>query len=507
MRTVEADTVIIGSGLAGVLVARELASPAHPVAMVERGSFLSWEEQIRRHESGATLRPEGDGEGSVHNDENAPDGVDWVWEYVYGVGGTCNHWIGTCPRFLPEDFEMRSRYGVMTDWPLSYEDLAPYYALAERALGVSGARSGLTPGADPPLPPHPLSPQDRAVARHLRPFIPLAQARPSRAVGARPACCGSTRCELCPVDSRFSVLNGLGEVLERPGLRLLTETIAARLEAEPSGGRIAAVECVAADGSRTRLRGDRFVVAANAIESAGLLLRSEIDDPDTGRYFASRDAITLLVSTREPVGPGYGASRSTGASYAYYSGDFRARRGAALLSPENLGDAEAMLASVVDGVVDRRDGETVRRDAVDRWERTLALSVVVEDEPSADNAVTLSPTRDRFGIPLNRVRYVPGEYANLSLEHLVKDVPRRLRALGAGDAELVAAARGGHLLGTLRMGSGSEGVVDSSLRHRRFDNLFVSGGAVFPTYAATYPTLTIAALAIRLGRMLAGGAG
>jgi choline dehydrogenase-like flavoprotein len=166
---------------------------------------------------------------------------------------------------------------------------------------------------------------------------------------------------------------------------------------------------------------------------------------------------------------------------------------------------DPMVGSVVEGIVDGRDGQEVRAEAVGRWERTLVLSVVVEDAPSPENTVTLSPSRDSFGMPLNRVRYNPGKYAKRSLEHLVADVPRRLRPLGAGEATLVTVPRGSHLLGTLRMGVGSKGVVDPDLRHRRFENLFVSGGAVFPTYAATHPTLTIAALAIRLGRTLARG--
>jgi glucose dehydrogenase len=501
MNSVEAGTVIVGSGLAGVLVAREVAS-SDSVAIVERGSLISWAEQIRRYESQGSLKAEGDGPGSAHNDENDPAGVDWLWEYIYAVGGTCNHWIGTALRFLPEDFEMRSRYGVMTDWPLSYDDLAPYYEAAERALGVAGAPSRLMPGTDYPLPPHPLSPQDRAVAPHLRPFIPLAQARPSRPVGTRPACCGSSRCELCPVDARFSVLNGLGETLERQGVRLLPQTTGVRLVTGSSGRRVEALECRRDDGTAFRVHGGRFVVAANAIESAGMMLRSGIDDPDTGRYFASRQDIVLLVSTGVPVDPGYGASLETGVSYAYYPGPSRARRAAALLAVENLGAEGPMADSVIEGVLDGHDGAEVRDDAVSRWERTLAFSVSLDYEPSAENTVSLSPTRDSFRVPLNRVTYNPGAYSQRGLDHLVDDLPRRLSALGAHDARLVAYPIGPHLLGTLRMGSGSRGVVDSDLRHRRLENLFVCGGAVFPTYAATPPTLTIAALAIRLGRLL-----
>jgi choline dehydrogenase-like flavoprotein len=502
VKTIDAGTVIVGSGIAGVLVAREIASSSHPVAIVERGAPMSWDDQMRAYESEGRLTFERGGAGSVHNDENA-EGTDWEWGYLYALGGTCNHWAGSSPRLLPEDFEMRSRYGVMTDWPISYDDLSPYYEAAEDALAVAGAPSGVTPGARYPLPPHPFSRQDRAVAPHLRPFIPLPQARPTRPVGARPACCGSARCELCPVDARFSVLNGLGGVLDAPGVRLVTQTTGARLVPSPSGGRIEALDCMADDGTPVRLRARRFVVAANAIESAGLLLRSQIEEPDTGRYFAAREAITLLASTEVPVDPGHGSSIETGASYAYYSGSFRARHAAAMLIPQNLGSASPLVESVVEGVLDGHPGSDVREEAVRRWERTLALTVMLDYEPSAQNAVTLSPTRGEFDLPLNRITYDPGDYSRRGLEHLAGDLPRRLRALGVSDVRIARKPEGTHLFGTLRMGAGSEGVVDPQLRHRRLDNLFVCGGAVFPTYGATHPTLTIAALAIRLGRMLA----
>ena len=506
MNNAEADTVIVGSGLAGVLVAREIASQGESVAIVERGSMVSWEDQIRAHESQATLRAEGSGPGSVHNEENAPGGSDWVWEYIYAVGGTCNHWVGSSPRFLPEDFEMHSRYGVMTDWPLTYDDLATHYEAAEQVLGVAGAPNRLMPGADYPLPSHPLSPQDRAIAPHLEPFIPLAQARPTKPVGSRPACCGSNRCELCPVDARFSVLNGLGGTLERPEVQLLSETTGVRLLPGPSGDRIEALECITDEGAPLRLHGRRFVVAAGAIESAGLLLRSQIDDPDTGRYLAARPDVALLVSTRDPVGPGHGSSLATGASYAYYSGPFRERRAAAMLVPQNIGVPSPMVEAATDGVLAGHSGADVRRNAVSSWERTLALSVILDCEPTAANTVSLSPTRGAFGLPLNRLTYSPSGYSQRALEHLVADIPRRLGKLGAHDARLVSRPLRSHLLGTLRMGSGSDGVVDSDLRHKRLENLFISGGAVFPTYAATHPTHTIAALAIRLGRLLARSA-
>jgi choline dehydrogenase-like flavoprotein len=188
----------------------------------------------------------------------------------------------------------------MRDWPIGYEELAPYYAVAERVMAIAGAANRLMPGTDYPQPAHPLSTIDRTLARHVEPFIALPQARPTRPVGKRPACCGSARCELCPVDARFSVLNGLAGVLDDRRARLLTDTVAARLVAGPRGARIDALECVDAKHERLTLRADRFVIAANAIESPALLMRSGIDHGDTGRYLEARPAAQLAARTRKP---------------------------------------------------------------------------------------------------------------------------------------------------------------------------------------------------------------
>ena len=80
---------------------------------------------------------------------------------------------------------------------------------------------------------------------------------------------------------------------------------------------------------------------------------------------------------------------------------------------------------------------------------------------------------------------------------------KRLATLGVREVETAPGPRGGHLLGTCRMGSGREAVVDSEMRHLDFENLFVAGGSAFPTYSPVHPTLTIAALALRLGDLLA----
>jgi glucose dehydrogenase len=507
MRQVEADLAIVGSGVCGLLAAWAPLQAGLRVAMLERGALKTHAEQLVDREHAADVP------GARHNDETAPGTPPYPWSYVYGVGGSTLHWAGAAPRFTAADFKMRSAYGVMVDWPLSLEQLLPFYRRAEQALGVSGApRGGAAGGAGPSLPgaralpPHPLSPMDRAVAPHLGPFRPLPQARPSRPLQGRPACCGSATCELCPVDARFSSLNGLRAVLEHPSLRLHEQTIATRLRRGADGRRIEAIEAIGASGERTSFRAKRFVLAANGFENPAILLRSGFERQAVGRYLFDHGHTTLIVWLRRDLRPGHGNSLSTGLSEAFREGGFRARRSAAIMSPFNPGTSLGPLVAA--GVEDRRDGDRVRARALAKWRRTLPLDVLTEDVPQGARRVTLAASRDSFGLPLNSIAYPgPTRYELDGIEHVAAEVRRRLAPLGVRGVEVEPGPRGGHLLGTCRMGPSGDAVVDPEMRHHDFENLFVAGGSAFPTYSPVHPTLTIAALALRLGERLAGESG
>lgn len=507
MKAIEADIAIVGSGVCGLLSAWAPLQSGLRVAVLERGALKTHAEQLADREHTADVP------GAQHNDETAPGTPPYPWSYVYGVGGSTLHWDGATPRFSGTDFKMRSAYGVMVDWPLSLEQLLPFYREAERALGVSGApgdSSAAVPGPGLPgarsLPPHPLSPMDHAVAPHLSPFRPLPQARPSRPLQGRPACCGSATCELCPVDARFSPLNGLRSVLEHPGLHLHEQTVAARLRPAPNGKDVEAIEAIGPNGERSEVYAKRFVLAASGFENPAILLRSGLERPAVGRYLFDHGHTTLTVSLRRDLQPGHGYSLSTGLSETFREGEFRSRSSAAILSPFNPGAGLGPLVAA--GVTARRDGDRVRADALAEWRRTMPLDMLTEDVPQAKRRVTLAANKGSFGLPLNSIAYPPSTpYELEGIERVTALVRKRLAPLGVRSIKVGPGPRGGHLLGTCRMGSSKEAVVDSEMRHLDFQNLFVAGGSAFPTYSPVHPTLTIAALSLRLGGLLAGEAG
>ena len=143
----ESDVLIVGAGVAGALIAWRLASAGMRVTVVEAGPEVERGAAIERFEQAAIRVPEAPYPNSPYAE--SPTTIDDTYirqdgpdpfrsTYLRQVGGTTWHWLGTALRLLPHDFELRSRYGVGADWPLSYADLAPWYDAAESELGVSG---------------------------------------------------------------------------------------------------------------------------------------------------------------------------------------------------------------------------------------------------------------------------------------------------------------------------------------------------------------------------------
>jgi choline dehydrogenase-like flavoprotein len=492
LTSTELDVAVVGSGFAGLLVARELVRAGREVTVFERGGLLSHREQLERS------RQEVDEPTAAHNHE-ADASTPYFWDYAFAVGGGSIHWTGAAPRLLPSDFELRTRFGVGLDWPLSYADLLPYYHEAERLMGVAAGTNPLfgdeKMGA---LAPHPLSPLDELLAEPLAPLVAMPQARATRELAGRAACCGATVCRLCPVDARFSMLHllddsGLGR---DPRLTLRDRMVVARLHT--SGGRVERLETVDSRGERGLVRAATVVLAAGGLENPGLLLRSGLDGGDVGRFLYDHGHRMVHLALDRPVPNGRGSALTTGMSYAWAEGEWRSGRGAQLVIPYNPG--LELWRVVTNEIASGATGGELRDRAGARYGRTLLLDTVGEDLPRAERRVELSPSKDPFGLPLNRIVYPPDDgYVERGRRAMLDELLERLRPLGARIVDMEYVGMGAHQLGACRMG----GVVDGDGRHLALGNLFVTGGSAFPSYSAAHPTLTICALALRLGRLLA----
>ncbi len=486
-----AATAIVGSGITGLLTARELIRAGEEVTVIERGPQRLDADALPLADREAAIGSTG------HNTEPDLRQEADPWQYAYAFGGSSLLWAGVAPRLLPADFEMRSRYGIWRDWPISYDDLLPFYREAERALEVAGAPHELFPGSDAyPHPPIEPSATDRLLGPLLEPFGALPVARQIAGRKSYPPPVGSE--DLEAIEPSVSMLAVARELAASPGFSVRDRTVAARLRVESD--RVAGIECVAADGERSEVRADRVVLATHGIENAALLLRSGLEGEAVGRWLGDHVHVQLEIELERPVEHWRASSRDSGISYAWADGDWRAERAAAVVIPFNPG--LMVRDPLTDALADGERGRALRERMAERFARTLVVYISLEDAPREDRRVRLSPRRDGFGVPLSRVAYAPdSDYVERGVEQVRRGLEERLRPLGARVVGRRFGNRGGHMLGTCFMGP--DGVVDENLRHHGLRNLYVAGGSAFPTHSPLHPTTTIAALALRLGRHLA----
>ena len=483
--TETADTLVIGSGISGMLVCKELLDAGCEVTLVERGQMRLDADQL------PFSSRELPGPSTEHNIEPGHQ-----WMYGYAFGGSSLLWAGVAPRLLPSDFEMRSRFGIWRDWPISYDDLLPFYQEAERLLEVSGVEHELFPGSNsyPVAPPQP-SRVDRLLAPLLEPFGPLPLARPAAGRDHYPP---SLDGDLSNFEPPNTILAVARQVAGSPGLTVRDRTVASRLLTD--GDRVTGIECIRNDGTGDRVRAKRVVAAAHGIENASLLLRSDLDGPAVGRWLGDHSHVVVQLEIDRPIDDWHASTRDSGISYAWADGPWRSDRASAVVIPFNPG--LLLRDEVVRALAEGLEGSKLRKAMSEKFRRTLVVYVSIEDAPREDRFVELSAKRDALGIPRSRVSYPPdSEYASRGLDQVLAGLEKRLSPLGARISGLTPGARGGHMLGTCFMGP--EGVVDENLCHHRLRNLYVAGGAAFPTHSALHPTTTIAALAVRLGKHLA----
>lgn len=522
-----ADVVVVGAGIAGALIAYELARNGIKVQILEAGPRLNREDVVERYRSswrrdlnapypspphapapdplspGAFLRSAG------------PDRFEGL--YVRAAGGTTWHWTGITPRFLPADFELRSRYGAGDDWPIRYADLEPYYLHAERALGVAGdsrddhgsARSGPYP-----MPAIAMPYADRLIARRLAPhgitFKVFPAARNSRPYDGRPACCGSNSCSpICPTGAQYSADTHVRKA-EAAGARLTTDATAFDLDMDVER-RITAVRYKDPAGGVHRVPGRVFVLACNGIETPRLLLMSRSErNPEgvannrgqVGRYLMGHPMVTSSFLMPEPIWGGRGPQAVSGIT-SFRDGEFRRRHAASKWALTNSPDLHAYCVALIER---KRDWAGIRNRLRSYASRAAGLGIEFEDLPEAANRITLSAhRRDAMGLPAPDVHYRLGEYVKAAVREAEAFHDRLLGWLGAEKLASTAAGEAWphHIMGTTRMGNDPRtSVVDRDCRAHDFPNLYVAGSGVFTTSGTANPTLLIAALVLRLGNTL-----
>jgi len=531
----QADIVIVGSGVAGALAAAHLAEAGLQVLIleagkpVERGQAVQnfWNAPIKVPECAYPVQPE-----AIHPTTDRP--TDWYQQtgpdlfkstYLKVVGGTTWHWLGTCLRLLPSDFQTQTLHDYGVDWPISYADLEPFYLQAEHALGVAGdsAHDLSSPRSGPfSLPPIPQSFVDRSMDQALKgtrfQVRATPQARNSIVHDARPPCCGSSSCiPVCPVQAKYDATVHLKKA-QAAGARLLDQSTVVQLIPDAEG-RITSARFRRWDQSEGEVSATVFILACHAIETPRLLLASRSGawpnglangSDQVGRNLMDHPVQLSWALSRDPVYP-YRGPLSTSGIENLRDGPFRRERSAYRIEIGNdgwnwpTGAPLTLAAQLADrGLSAAQMNQALARDTA----RHLRLTALTEQLPEPDNRVSLDTTKkDIYGVPLPHIHYRVDDYARRGMLQAQKDHQEIFTHLQASEIHHATDFFGaGHIMGTCRMGADPrQSVVDAQLRSHDHDNLYILGSSVFPTGGTANPTLTIAALSLRTAEAIVQG--
>ena len=510
------DLLVIGAGPAGSLVARETAAAGHDVVVLDAGPRFDGD---RTERMAAHLRPD---RGPAWPRDPERDGYTTAGRpyplaasRVKGIGGSTLAWHGMAPRLRERDFELAARHGVGVDWPLSYADLRPWYARAERAFGVAGADDDPDgpPREEPyPMPAFPPSASDRILAEGTA-QVGIAtrtapNARNSEARGESPACVGYGTCRpVCPSGAKYTAERTVREA-EAAGARVVDRAPVRRLRHD--GDRVTGARYTTPGGEHVQ-EARHVVLAAGGVENARLLLLSRSDAfPDglanasgaVGRYFTDHLFAGVGGRVDEETRQHHVGFHTTESSALYDDAD-----PVVGIKLEFLNTAGPTPVGVA--LSDGSWGDELRERIDEAYGGHLAVGALVEQLPDRTNRVTLDPEQtDDDGDPVPRVEWSLDDRTRAGIERANEVQRAILEAVGAEvtwtvDAETTGPAA--HQMGTTRMGTDpTESVVDPDCRAHDLSNLWIAGSSTFPTGGAMNPTLTIAALSLRLADRLDG---
>ena len=515
-----ADVLIVGAGASGGVVARRLAAAGFDVVCLEQGGW---------HDLAEFPAPQPEFEllarkqwAHSPNDRALPedypvneDDSDIATLMFNGVGGSLLLYAGDWSRLHPSDFCVRTQDGVADDWPISYEDLRPYYEQTDREFGASGLGGDPAYPApfEPPYPPLPIGAGALKVARaHTRlgwHWWPGTNSVLSVHAQGRRACAQWGTCLWgCPEGAKASTDHTHWGQAIADGAELVTGARVRRV-LMGSNGLAAGVEYVTLDGEEHVLKADVVVLAANAIGTARLLLLSDgPGHPDglcngsgmVGRRLMVHPFANVLGLFDEQLQSWNGHIGSKIVCYEFYESDPRRDfvRGAKWSLAPTFGPVNAALPTRAGQATWGPEHHLHMREYLGRG---ASWGIFGEDLPDPENRVTLDPgLTDSSGIPAPKVTYRVGDNSRRCLDFQIERAKESLLEAGAYKVEEERLMRysGWHLIGTALMGDDPDrSVVDGFGRSHEVENLFIVDGSVFPTSGGVNPTSTIAAFAAR----------
>jgi choline dehydrogenase-like flavoprotein len=523
------DVCVIGSGAAGGFMVKELTAAGADTILIEAGSKGRLED-LYIHDWPYDLPKRGFGlfkQASLYSD-NIGSAIEYRGDRI-GVdrirtlGGRTFHWNAVCLRFSEDDFRERSRYGIEEDWPLSYEEIAPFYSYAERQMHVFGTREGLPqlPDGDFVAEPPRLRCSEMIAQKKLAKMgmklIPVRKAVLLKSQKGRGAChfCGHCM-DVCDVRAVWSSdISVIPEAMATGKLVLRLNSPARKILVDKDG-LVSGVSVIdRLTGKEEEIYARIVIVCCAAIESPRLLLNSASEKyPNglanandlVGRYLSGHMVAGATGYLKELIGkdtfPGDGAT-----DHAYIP-RVNQERG----SQDFVGGWGMQLnyvnwrwphhAKSIAGF-----GSAYKHRVRELQPAMFQIGAFGKVEHRAENRVTVDPKKvDKFGIPIPIIQFTWGENDQKLFQAMRTNVLEVLEHCGI---ELVVnrderpVGFASHEVGTCRMGVNPKtSVLNSYCQSHEIKNLFVVDGSCFTTFSEKNPTLTIAALAVRSARYI-----
>jgi choline dehydrogenase-like flavoprotein len=510
------DLIIIGTGAGGGTLARKLAPSGKKILILERGDYVKREP--------ANWNPRAVNIEARYNTKETwydRDGKPLHPHTNYNVGGNTKFYGAALFRMRERDFaDVLHHDGLSPAWPITYDELEPFYTQAEAMYHVHGRR-GVDPtepraSGDYPHPPVTHEPRiqhlaDDLAAMGAKPFhVPLGiqiKENDRKSVCVRCSTCDGYPC-LLNAKSDAQVC-GIDYATEFPNVTLLTNALVTKLQTDSSGRSVSSV-LVARDGETESYTADLVVVSAGAINSAALLLRSANDHHPNGlanssdqvgrNYMGHVNSVLLAVSKC----PNPTVFQKTLAINDYYFGDDK--------FPYPMGHIS--FVGKLDGVTLSAGAPAIAPGfALDQMAKhSLDFWLTTEDLPRPENRVTL----DKNGSIV--LSYTPNNVeAHKQLQKRLKNLMNNQRKCDMHGHEChqglfsrnlylgqqIPLAGVAHQNGTVRFGNNPRtSVLDRNCKAHDLDNLYVVDGSFFPSSSAVNPALTIMANALRVGRHL-----
>jgi choline dehydrogenase-like flavoprotein len=523
------DVCVIGSGPAGGVLSKELAEAGAKVVLVEAGRTLHAAEfhyHAWPYEFAGRVKPHPGYPKALTSAIRYEDSDNIFVDRFRAVGGRSVHWNACCFRFAPRDFRERTMEGVEEDWPIGYEELAPYYSHVEKMIGVTGSREGLEILPDGEfLPPLKFRCSEeilkRACSRLGIPMIPSRKAVLTESYDGRPKChyCGHCM-EGCDIGAIFTVPNSMLPKARRTGnFTLISGKIARELRVDQEG-LVRAVSVVDAESQKEEeIEARMFAVCCATIESARLLLNSRStrypnglanSSDAVGRYLHGHITSGIIGYLEDLVGTKpVNNDGATDHSYIprfnmsdkgrHYAGGFHFQvQDASFMFPHH--------ARYIRGF-----GHEFKRQVRYLQPGMVWMDCFGKVLARPENRITVDSNRtDTYGIPVPVVRFRFSDNDRAVWKDMrlrAREILTEARCRVIFDTSPEPEGFASHEVGTVRMGDNRRtSVLNKFCQAHDVRNLFVVDGSCFVTFPEKNPTLTIMALAVRTAQYMSGQA-